>query len=114
MRNKYRGRKPTNPQLAQTLHNMEPGETIKILGGDAAEIRRTVGSLNRTIKRKDVCLSYRRGSGNRSYITCLRNVEPKTFHFHDFEQGRQPSVQEIEELVRGFLTRKFPGITVTL
>ena len=114
MRNKYMGRKPANPQLAQVLHNMELGETIKILGGDAAEIRRLVGSLNRTIKRKEVCLSYRRGSGGRSYITCIRNVHPKTYHYRDFEQSRQPSVQEIEEMVRGFLSRKFPGITVTL
>jgi hypothetical protein len=113
MRNKYKGRKPTNPQLAHLLHSMELGETIKILGGDAAEIRRMVGSLNRTIKRKEVCLSYRRGSGGRNYITCIRNVQPKTIHFHEIEQSRQPTLEEIEVLVRGYLSRKFPGITIT-
>jgi hypothetical protein len=102
---KNSGRRPANPQLAELLHSMEPGDTIRILGNESAEVRRMVGSLNRTIKRKGVCLSYRKGSGNRNYVTCIRNVHPRTYIYKDMAPTWSRPVSVTEDDKEAFLKR---------
>lgn len=113
MKNKHRGRTPLNPRLASLLHSLELGESIRILGGSQEEIRRMTGSLNRTIKRKGIVLSYRRGSGQRHYITALSNREMRTIPFNELEAGNSaPAFYSLQEMME-YIRANFPGIRIT-
>lgn len=112
MKNKKIGQPPKNPQLANLLHSLKLGESIRILGGDHAEIRRMVGSLNRTIKRKGIVLSYRKGSYNRNYVTALSNREMKTIRFNDLETPSEPKFNNVHEMLT-YISRHFPGIRIS-
>lgn len=107
------GQPPKNPRLANLLHSLKLGESIRILGGDHAEIRRMVGSLNRTIRRKGIVLSYRKGSYNRNYVTALSNHEMKTIRFNDLEVPQETvPFTNVQEMVE-YISRHFPGIRIT-
>lgn len=111
MRNKKIGQPPKNPRLANLLHSLKLGESVRIMGGDKEEIRRMVGSLNRTIKRKGIVLSYRKGGGNRNYVTALSNRGMKTVFFDRLEK-EAPSFTSVQEMVE-YISRHFPGIRIT-
>lgn len=103
------GRTPLNPRLASLLHSLELGESIRILGGEQEEIRRMVGSLNRTIKRKGIVLSYRKGSGNRHYVTALSNYHMRTIPFEDLVAPEFPQFKTLQEML-DYIRVHFPGI----
>lgn len=107
------GHPPKNPRLANLLHSLKLGESIRILGGSQEEIRRMTGSLNRTIKRKGIVLSYRKGSGNRHYITALSNHEMRTIPFHELEANQgEPMFTNVHEML-AYISRHFPGIRIS-
>jgi 16S rRNA G1207 methylase RsmC len=113
MKNKRMGQPPKNPRLANLLHSLKLGESIRIIGGSQDEIRRMTGSLNRTIKRKGISLSYRKGSYNRHYITALSNHEMKTIRFNDLEVTQKAiPFTNVQEMVE-YISRHFPGIRIT-
>ena len=112
MKNKKIGQPPKNPRLATLLHSLKLGESIRILGGDQAEIRRMVGSLNRTIKRKGIVLSYRKGSYNRNYVTALSNREMRTIQFKDLTTSQSNPVFNSPQEMLTYISQYFPGITV--
>lgn len=112
MKIKHRGRAPLNPQLANLLHSLKLGESLRIRGGSQEEIRRMVGSLNRTIKRKGIALSYRKGSYDRHYITALSNKEIRTIEFQELGVSDEPKFNNVHEML-AYISRHFPGIRIS-
>jgi hypothetical protein len=73
-----RGRRANNEELAQILHQLNPGDMIKVYG-DTEETIRLANSLSRTHKahNKNRFMVHKKKTGGAT-ITCVKASKPKT------------------------------------